>query len=97
MSRQAKELSIDSIIDDVGGGMVTPTSYVKASEPEGEGAVDCNVVGSNTVDNGGGRDHFVEISKFWIGFCAGNDFLGVALVESIDKGSIFRLDYSTIR
>ncbi len=35
--------------------------------------------------------HFVEISKFWGDFGAGDDFLGVDLVESIDKGSVIWL------
>ncbi len=33
----------------------------------------------------------MKIQKFWGGFGAGDDFLGVDLVESIDKGSIFEL------
>ncbi len=55
-------------------------------------AVDCNGVGN--VDNdedGGGGSHFVEISKFWTGFAAGNDFLEPYRVESIDKGLVFDL------
>ena len=35
---------------------------------------------------------FVEIPKFWTRFGAGDDFLGVALVETIDKRLIFGLD-----
>ncbi len=34
---------------------------------------------------GGGGHHFDEISKFWSDFGAVNDYLGVALVEYIDK------------
>ncbi len=70
-------------------------------EPSGEGAVDCNVVvyvdniGNDGIGSGGG--HFVEISKFWSDFGAGNDFLGADLVESIDKGLIFGLGNSTNR
>ncbi len=43
--------------------------------------------------------HFflVKFPKFWGDFGAGDDFLGVALVESIDKGSRFDLHYSTDR
>ncbi len=39
----------------------------------------------------------MKIRKFWSDYGAGGDFLGVDLVESIDKGSIFRHDYSTNR
>ncbi len=35
--------------------------------------------------------------KFWSGFGAGDDFLGVALVESIDKELIFGVGSSTNR
>ena len=34
----------------------------------------------------------LKFPKFWGGSGAGDDFLGVALVESIDKRSIFGLD-----
>ena len=40
---------------------------------------------------------FDEIPKFWSDFGAGYDFLGVALVEYIDKGSIFGLESRTYR
>ncbi len=41
---------------------------------------------------------FVQISKFWTDFGAGDDyFLGVALVEYIDKRLIFGLGNSTNR
>ncbi len=40
---------------------------------------------------------FDENLKILGDFGAGDDFLGVDLVESIDKRSIFRLDYSTYR
>ena len=40
---------------------------------------------------------FVEISKFWGGSGAGDDFLRVALVEYIDRGSIFGLGYMFYR
>jgi len=39
----------------------------------------------------------MKIPKFWGDFGAGNDFLGVDLVESIDKGSIFGIGNSTNR
>ena len=35
--------------------------------------------------------HFVENSKFWTDFGAGDDFLDPSRVEAIDKGLIFRL------
>ncbi len=94
----------DKIID-CGGGM----EWLQPSEPSGEGVIVFNVVGGNLVDIGplGNNDdigggwnlsvHFVEIPKFWSDFGAGDDFLGVALVESIDKRSIFDLHYSTDR
>jgi len=34
----------------------------------------------------------MKFPKFWSDFGEGHDFLGVALVESIDKRSIFALD-----
>ena len=50
------------------------------------------------IGGGGGHSvHFVEILKFWSDLGAGVDFLGVALVQSIDKGSVFGLGYSTNR
>ena len=39
----------------------------------------------------------LNFRKFWTDFGAGDDFLGVALVEYIDKRSIFDLHYSTKR
>ncbi len=39
----------------------------------------------------------MKFPKFWSDFGAGNDFLGVALVESIDKRSLFGLGNSTNR
>jgi len=39
----------------------------------------------------------MKFPKLWSDFGAGNDFLGVALVEYIDKRSIFDLHYSTKR
>ncbi len=51
-------------------------------------------------DYGGGGGHFVhfvEILKFWSDLGAGVDFLGVALVEYIDKGSMFGLDTASNR
>ena len=36
--------------------------------------------------------HFDENLKFWGDFGAGDDFLGVDLVETIDKRLIFGLD-----
>ncbi len=41
--------------------------------------------------------HFDENLKIWGDFGPAGHFLGVYLVESIDKGSIFRLHYSTNR
>ncbi len=50
------------------------------------------------IDGGGNHSvHFFEIPKFWTVFGAGDDFLGVALVEYIDKGSIFGLESRTYR
>ena len=63
----------------------------------GEGAVDSNVGFIQDIGGGGGGHHFDEISKFWSDFGAVNDFLGVALVDYIDKRSIFGLGYSTNR
>ncbi len=51
-----------------------------------------NVVVGNNVDNGEHSVHFVENWKFLGDFGAGDDFLGVALVESIGKRLIFGLD-----
>ncbi len=56
----------------------------------------------DNVDNGGHSVHFVENWKFWTGFAAGDDFLGVALVDYIDKRSIFGFEttinqYSSMR
>ncbi len=34
----------------------------------------------------------LDFSKFWTDFGAGDDFLGVALVESIDKRLIFGIE-----
>ena len=45
---------------------------------------------------GGGGGHFVHVVenwKFWGDFGAGDDFLGVALVDYIDKRLLFGLDY----
>ncbi len=39
----------------------------------------------------------MKFPKFWSDFGAGDDFLGVDLVESIDKGSMFDLGYSINR
>ena len=39
----------------------------------------------------------LKFPKFWGDFGAGDDFLGVDLVESIDKGSIFGLETTTNR
>ena len=39
----------------------------------------------------------LNFAKFWSDHGAGDDFLGVALVEYIDKRSIFRLGSSTNR
>ncbi len=53
-----------------------------------------------SIDGGGGHSvHYVEISKFCTDFGAGDDFhfLGVDLVEYIDKRLIFGLGYSTNR
>ena len=73
------------------------------SELEGEWAV--IVVGN--VDNDGNVDdeevHFGHFFSFCWNFRldpasgAGHDFLGVDLVESIDKGSMFGLGSTTIR
>ena len=38
-----------------------------------------------------------KFAKFWSYFGAGNDFLDPSRVESIDKGSGFRLDTTTNR
>ncbi len=51
---------------------------------------------NDDIGNGGGN-HFDEIPKFWTDFGAGNDFLGVALVEYIDKRWMFGLDNTTNR
>ena len=81
----------------------------KSSEPAGEGAVHCIVImniGDDNVDNdqhdggGGGHSvHCVQISNIWCGLSLGaaDDFLGVALVEHIDKRLIFGIDYGTNR
>ena len=39
----------------------------------------------------------LNFRKFWTDFGAGDDFLGVALVEYIDKRSTFRLDTTSNR
>ena len=56
-----------------------------------------NVVGGNNIDNGGHSVHFVENWIFSGDFGAGDDFLGVALVETIDKRLIFGIDNTTNR
>ncbi len=79
VSRQAKELNDNDIIDEWAGG---------------EGAVDCNFVGNDGID-----DIILEVILFILlkfhhfggDFGAVNDFVGVALVESIDKRFIFGL------
>ncbi len=74
---------------------------MKASEPSGEGAVDCIVVGNvdnDEDDSGGGQSvHFGEISKFSTGFAAGDDFLDPSRVESINKRLVFELETATNR
>ncbi len=81
------------------------------SEPQGDGAVDCNVVGN--VDkmmilimmemvaavevNMSIYVSFVKIWSLEVDLGRQARILGVALVETIDKGSILCLDYSTNR
>ncbi len=59
------------------------------------------VAAVGNIDIGNGSDgvggHFVEILKILGVFGAGDDFLGVALVESIDKRLIFGLGNGTNR
>ncbi len=64
----------------------------------GEGSVDCNFVNNDGIDKIG--SHFVHFDENFgaaFGAGAGDDFLGDALVEYIDKGSRFDLHYSTDR
>ena len=39
----------------------------------------------------------LKVCKFWGDFGAGDDFLGVALVDYIDKGLLFGVDTTTNR
>jgi len=79
----------------IGGG----GREIEASEPPGEGAVDCNVAGNdgNSVGGGGGQYvdllqySFVEIRIFDSDFDRATHFLTPSRVESIDKRSIFGL------
>ena len=74
---------------------------VQASEPSGEGAAYCNVVG--IIDDDGIDDignHvvlFVQIPKFWSDLGAGDDFLDPSRVEYIDKRLIFDLEIAPNR
>ena len=79
------------------------TTNQKSSEPKGEGAVEWNIIVLILLMM---MDltvmeiilvHLDENLKFWGDFCPTGRFLGVALVESVDKGSIFGLEIITDR
>ena len=58
---------------------------------------DCNIVDIIRDDDDDDIDSNGDNLKILSGFGAEDDFLGVALVEYIDKGSIFGLESRTYR